>query len=163
MSILATAYPAKKARTNDAKRVAWVYAAILALMAIGQLVGFSQFVLVIDSYWLPGGMPFAAFLAGFLIVAELLSVFFLLRLKLSPAFRVFSMGLSWLVPVVWVVLTVRAIAAVTSLTNVGFLGGSIQIIPGWWAVFVSVALVILSAWATWGLWPFPFHLLKHKK
>lgn len=163
MSILAKAYPAKQPRTNDAKRVALVYAGILAVMAVAQLIGFSKFVLVLDSYWLPGGLKFTSFLAGFLIVSELLSCAFLLRPKLSPAFRVFTMGLSWVVPVVWLILTIRAITSTTSLTNVGFLGGYVQLVPGWWAVFVSLALIILSAWATWGLWPFPFSTVKHKK
>jgi len=163
MSILATAYPAKKPRTKEAKQIAWAYAGILAVMAILQVVGFTKFVLIIDSYWLPGGMPFASFLAAFLIAAELFSVVFLLRLKLSIAFRVFTMGLSWLVPLIWLILTIRAQTTTTSLTNIGILGGYVQVIPGYWAVFVAVGLAILSLWATWGLWPFPFHPQRHKK
>jgi hypothetical protein len=163
MSILATAYPAKPARTKEAKRMAWVYATLLGLMAIFQLINFSQFILVIDSYWLPGGMQFAAFLAGFLIAAEILAITFLLRLKLSPAFRVFTMGLGWLVPLIWLYLTLRALLTTTTLSNIGFLGSAISLIPGWWAVFISIALCILAAWATWGLWPFPFTKPKRKK
>ncbi len=163
MSILATAYSSNKPRTKEAKQVAWVLAGIFILMAVFQLIGFNRFVLVIDSYWLPGGLPFASFLAAFLIAGELLSGFFLLRLKLSPAFRVFTMGLSWLVPLIWLVLTIRAISTTTSLTNIGFLGSSVQVIPGWWAVFVSVALVIMTVWSTWGLWPFPIRHINRKK
>lgn len=163
MSILATAYPAKKPRTKEAKQVAWAYAAILALMAIFQLVGFNKFVLVIDSYWLPGGIQFATFLAAFLIASELLSGFFLLRLKVSIAFRILTMVLSWIVPGIWLFLTMRALSATTTMTNIGFLGGSVHIIPGWWAVFVSIGFIIMATWAAWGLWPLPVHASHHKK
>ncbi len=153
MSIFATATVAKPARTKESQRVAWVYAAVLAIMATTQIVGFSKFVLIIDSYWLPGGGRFAAFLAGFLIACELLAIPFLLRLKLSRAFRVFSMAIGWLVPALWLALTLDALLTTNALTNLGLLGGYIPVLPGWWAVFVSAALGILAAWASWGLWP----------
>jgi hypothetical protein len=163
MSILATASAAKPARTTEAKRIAWLYAGLLAVMAICQLLSFSHFVLVIDSYWLPGGLQFAAFLAGSLIAAELLSIPFLLRLQLSPAFRIFGMGLSWLVPLTWLFLTLRIFVTTNELSNVGFLGGLVSLVPGWWAVFVSSALAILAVWATWGLWPLRSAAKRKKK
>jgi hypothetical protein len=163
MSILAAAYPAKPAKTREAKRVAWVYAALLAIMFIAQVVTFQRFVLVLESYGLPGSAQFYAFLAGLLIFSELLSLAFLLRLKLSPAFRIFTMALSWLVPIIWTVLTFSAVVSNSSLTNVGFLGDLVPLVPGWWAVFVSLALMIMAAWVSWGLWPFPITRPKHKK
>ena len=153
MTILATAHPAKAPRTKEAKRIAVIYAAILAVMAVAQLTSFTKFVLVLDSYWLPGGVESAAFLAGFLIISEVLASAFLLRFKLSMAFRIFTMGLGWLVPIIWFALTLRVMVVPSALSNVGFLGGYVHLIPGWWAVCVSLALAILAAWASWGLWP----------
>jgi len=154
MSILPKAVQAKPARTAESKKVAWLYAIILDLMALFQILSFSRFIMVIDSYWLPGGLPSSSFIAGALIGAELLAIPFLLRLKLSPAFRVFSMGLSWVVALAWLLLTLDAQITTNDLRNVGFLGGDIQLVPGWWAVCISVAFGVLAIWASWGLWPF---------
>lgn len=141
---------AGQARTKESRTVATVYAILLLVMALAQLFTISSFLQNLYGYgW---GYTASAWYAGILIVAELLAIPFLLRWRLSIGFRVFSMGLSWLVPLALVLLSVLALTR-SDANSVAFLGGFVQLLPGWWAVCLSVALGIMAWWASWGLWP----------
>lgn len=154
MSFLVKSTRALPPKTKDAKTIAYFYAAILFGFATFQVITFERFSATIISYWLPIDDSLATLLAAFIITAELFAIPFLVRLRMSPAARVLSMILGWTAPVIWLVLTLWAQISVSSLSSVGMLGGVVELAPGWWAVCVSAGLVILAAWASWGLWPF---------
>jgi len=153
MSIFVDSTPAPAARTKNTTVVALFYALLLVAMAVAQLYGFEKFIPLIEQFGLPGGHGTAAFVAGFLVASEVLAVPFLLRMRLSPLMRVVSMVLGWLVATAWLKLSLWVVFTGVMVDTMGFLGTSVLLPAGLWAVFYSAALLVLAAWAGWGLWP----------
>jgi hypothetical protein len=153
MSIFVKVTPAKKPRTPESQKVAYAYAFILIVLALSQLVNFNDFLTLLESFGLPGGVPVAHLLGGVIVVSEVFALPFLLEMQLSPLMRVVSMVLGWAVPIIWLKLALWLDLTVNAFSNVGFLGTTVRLTLGWWAVFFSIALGILAAWASWGLWP----------
>lgn len=153
MSIFVRATEAKKPRTKDSQKMAYFYAAILVVFVLGQLFAFDEFLTLIDSFWLFGGQPVANFLGSMVVVSEVFAIPFLLNMRLSSWMRKVSMVLGWLVPVWWLFVSVWLLVTVNAVSNIGFLGTKVELLPGTWAILVSIAIGILAAWSTWGLWP----------
>ncbi|HZJ34602.1 MAG TPA: hypothetical protein VFD55_01130 [Candidatus Angelobacter sp.] len=153
MSIFVKATSAKEPRTREARNIAYMYAAILIVFVLTQLFNFDEFLALLESFWLPGGVPVAYLLGSIIVVSEVLALPFLLRMKVSPLMRIVSMILGWLVSLIWLKLALWLTLTVNAVSNMGFLGTTIRLTPGWWTVLFSVALGILAAWASWGLWP----------
>jgi len=154
MNILDKATVAKKAKTKDSQNIAYAYAVILVILVIAQLFTFDKFLAILEDFAVPGGIPVAHLFGGLIVACEVLALPFLFGFKLSPLMRNTSMVLGWLVPLLWFKLTIWQVMSANAVTNVGFLGSVVKLIPGWWAVFVSVALGIMATWSSWGLWPF---------
>ncbi len=154
MNIITKATSAKKPKTRESQQVAYAYAAVLVILVLAQLFTFEKFLILLESFWLPGGKPTAYLLGSIIVVCEVMALPFLLRLKLSPLMRITSMALGWLVPIIWLLLTLWLLFTVNAVSNIGLLGTTVKLIPGWWAVFFCVAIGMMAAWASWGLWPF---------
>jgi hypothetical protein len=163
MKIFVKATPAKKAKTKDSQNIAYMYAVILVIFVVAQLFTFDKFLPLLENFALPGGVPIAHLFGGLFVASGVLALPFLLGFKLSPLMRFVSMVLGWLVPAMWLSVTLWLVFSTNSVTNVGFLGTVVKLMPGWWAVFVSIALGVLAAWSTWGLWPLKSHVPKLKK
>lgn len=140
-------------RSKDAKTVATAYAVILTVMLVAQLFTFDGFLLLLLDLQLPGDEVGAYLTAAVTAVSQLFALPFLLRMRLSPAFRWISMVSGWLAALLWVFLTLWQAVTQPLTETVGFLGTAVTVIPGWWAVFVAIALGLLAAWASWGMWP----------
>jgi hypothetical protein len=67
--------------------------------------------------------------------------------------RIVSMVFGWVVPVIWLGLSLWVMVTTNAITNIGFVGTVLTLTPGWWALLFSLALAILSVWASWGMWP----------
>ena len=154
--IIAT-WPAEP-KTNDASKIALVYAGVLIVMTVAQLFSFEKFIPLLDDFGVSGYV-----VATLLVVCGVLALPFLLRMKLSIGFRWVSMVAGWVVAAMWVFLTILVNVGDFVVPNVGLLGASITLLPGWWAVFVALALCVLAAWASWGLWPGSPSLEKRRK
>jgi len=153
MNIFVKAVPAKKAKTVESQKAAYAYAAVLTVFVLAQLFTFDKFLSLLESFSLPGGNPVAHLFGSVLVASEVLALPFLLCLKLSPLMRIFSMFLGWLVPFIWLLLSLWILFTVNTIMNIGFLGTVVNMIPGWWVVFICIAMGLLAAWASWGLWP----------
>ena len=153
MSFFATVQEPVKPKTKNVKSVAILYAGILAVFAVAQLFHYDEFQLLIQSFWLPGGTPTAYFLSGFIIVAEVFALPFLLNMRTSSLMRVASMVLGWVAASFWLTISLWVQLTTNAITNIGFLGTTASLTPGWWTVLFSVALAMLAAWASWGMWP----------
>lgn len=153
MNIFDKATPAKKPKTDESQKIAYMYAAILVIFALTQLFTFDKFLVLLESFSFPGGDPVAHLLGSIIVASEVLALPFLLGLKLSPFMRIISMVLGWLVSLLWLKLTLWIVLTSSTVTNIGFFGTTIYLSSGWWAIFASIALGILAAWASWGLWP----------
>ncbi len=153
MTILVQATPAPKPRTDTVKQMSLLYAAVLVVFVVAQLFTFDEFTNLIISFNLPLSDAWTFALAPTLIAAELFALPFLLRMKLSIAFRWLSMFLGWLVPALWLFISFVAVTTQPNAETIGFLGTVVDVVPGWWAVLASFALGVLAAWSGWGLWP----------
>lgn len=153
MSILVKASPAPKPRTENVNKIALLYAAILVVFAVAQLFTFDEFVTLFPSFAMPLNESWAYALTPIVIVAEVFALPFLLRMKLSIAFRWFSMMLGWLVAAIWLCVSLWVASAQPEAQTIGFLGTAVNLVPGWWAVCASCALGVLATWSSWGLWP----------
>jgi len=153
MSVIAQADFPREPKTKDSVKISFFYAVILVAFAVTQLFTFEEFLEYIPTLNLPIDHTASYALAPILIVAEVFALPFLLRMRISIAFRYFSMFLGWVVAGLWLFITVWLAVSSSQAETVGFLGTLVSIMPGWWAVFISLALGILAAWSSWGLWP----------
>jgi len=158
MNMFAKTTEAPKPKTKNAQSAAYMYAGLLTVFAVSQLFKFEEFIEIIQSFGFVGSDSGAHLFASLIVVAEVFALPFLLGLRLSPAMRLGSMVMGWLVPALWLYLSFVANFVEGSIENFGFFGAMVTLVPGWWAIFMSAALANLAAWASWGMWP-----LKPKK
>lgn len=149
----ALAEPAGKPKTDNIRMIALLLAVILLVMVLAQLFSFEKFVPLIEKFGFPGGEAMAVLVAGVIVISEVFTLPFLLRMRLSPLMRLFSMICGWLVVAGWLMLAVWANITKPDIETIGFLGTSIDLPVGWWAVAYVIALGILTAWVSWGMWP----------
>lgn len=154
MSIFAKSTLPPPVRAKDAVNVARLYAAILVVMVVGQLFSFEKFIPLVTTFQLPGGEAAGVVVAALIVTCEVLALPFLLRMRLSPAMRALSMVCGVLAATAWLKLTIWLNVTVGAADSVGFLGTSVDLPVGWWAVCFSLALLVLSIWVGWGMWPF---------
>lgn len=145
---------APQPRTKNIGIIAQFFAALLLVMAIGQLFSFEKFIPLLQEFNFPGGDPTALFVATVVVTSEIFALPFLLRMKLSPLMRIVSMICGWVAVSAWLKLTLWAIMTKPNVDTVGLLGASVDLPVGWWSVLVSLALIVLAVWTTWGLWPY---------
>ena len=153
MSFLPKPTPAPLPKTTDVKRIAIFYAVLLTGLAVAQLFTFEHFLQLLTTFEFPFGDQFAYFVGAFIVAAEVFALPFLLRMPLSPAFRWFSMFCGWAVAAAWFKISLWLVIADSAVVNVGYLGTVVDLMPGWWAIFIATALGILTIWASWGMWP----------
>ena len=140
--------------TTDSVRYASIaLAAILVILAVAQLYSFEDFPDVIASMGIYS-RPIAELFAALLVTGEVLAIPFLLGMRLSPAMRVISMIAGWLVIVGWLKIAIILNVTTNAVTNSGILGATVPVSAGWWMVIFFVILGVLSAWVSWGMWPF---------
>ncbi len=153
MSILVKPTIAPSPKTKDVQKISIAYAGILVVLAVAQLFTFDEFLELFASFNFPGGGQTGYSLAAIIVFAEVFAIPFLLRMYLSSAFRVVSMMLGWITAALWLSVSLWVVINDPSTPNLGLLGTAVETMPGWWAVLVSFALGLLSAWASWGMWP----------
>lgn len=153
MSILVKSTPAPTPKTKDVKTIATFYAVLLVIFAGTQLLSFEKFLSLMASFNFLFGDQFAYFVGAFVVAVELFALPFLMRLPLSSAFRWFSLICGWFAAISWLKISIWLVLTDSTASNVGFLGSSVELMPGWWAIFIGLALLILAAWSSWGMWP----------
>lgn len=153
MRFFVSATPAPKPRNTSVVVTSLFYAGLLVIMAVAQLFSFEDFIQHIVILDMPGGRSAVYFLVAFIIVAEVFALPFLLRMALSPAFRWVSVAFGWLVALLWTYMSLWTVLFVPEASTVGFLGTVVEMMPGWWAVVLSISFGILAGWATYGMSP----------
>ena len=151
MSILVSATAAPRFKTKNIQAISLFLAGLLASLALLQLFTFERYperLVSIDI--LPN---VALLLATLIVVAEVLALPFVLRMRLSPAFRVVSMCMGWLATAILLVL-----AIIENFTaqggNDAVFGATFSLPIGGWVICMTLALGVLVAWTSWGMWPF---------
>lgn len=154
MSFFVHSTPATPPKTPTTRKVALLIAAIYIVMALAQLFSFTRFSSVIYNMWLPAIDSVAAsLLAALVVMAEVFMVPFLLGMRLSPAMRVLSMGLGWLVTIWWIVTLVWQNVTGSAPETSGLLGATVAVPAGWWSALFMLGIAVLVAWVSWGQWP----------
>ena len=153
MSVFVQTTEAPLPRTANSAKVALFYAVVLVAFAVAQLFTFEEFLVYIQSINLPFSESLNYAIAPLLVVAEVFALPYLLRMRLSPAFRFVSLSLGFVVAGLWIFLSSWIVLAASAVDSIGFLGTVVTLTPGWWAIFLSLALGILATWSAWGLWP----------
>ena len=150
MRFFVKAEPALPARSDYSRQIAVLLAGIITVLLVMQLFTFDEFITLADTFSLPGfsGYGFAATV----VVAELLALPFLLRMALSPAFRIVSAASLAVIMGLWLYATFVIVFA-RNVESLGITGGLGTLTPGWWSLFFIGALTVLAIWALWGLWP----------
>ena len=121
------AKPAPKPRSVTARNIAWIYAGIVTVLVVAQLFAFEVFIPIMDGHGLPGGHGTASLVACLIVFAEVFALPFLLRMRLSPLMRWFSLVCSVLVPLGWLKLAVFALMTDHMVANGGMLGEKVAV------------------------------------
>lgn len=149
---LAIAEKASAPRFKAASTFAWVYAAVLVLMAVSQLFGFEDFIPLMSGYGEAGGYGTAVLISSLIVFTEVFALPFLLGMPLSPLMRWVSLTCSLLAPAIWVKLAI--LAMMTGLVaNSGLMGSALSIPTGVPALVVSLVVTALAIVSAWGMWP----------
>ena len=154
--VFARAVKAQKIESENVKVAAWIYAGILTVMVVAQLVAFEDFLPLISSNYLahdPYGE--AALIGGLIIFTEIFALPFLLRMTVSPLMRWFSLVCGLIAPAIWVKLTLEAIITNQFVTNYGLLGSKVPLHSAAVALPLAIVLLGLAIWSAWGMWPTP--------
>ncbi len=116
-------------------------AAVLAVMAILQLVSFGKFKDWLDEI----GVGWSALVAVVIIIGEVWGALSLLQIGLSRAMRFLGLSLAVLVSGFWFIENTQLVSsgAAGQLPNSGLFGKYLSQSPGWWTV---VEVTILLFW-----------------
>lgn len=149
---------ARASRVKPPQRLSvWAAALYLAFFfvvaAVSQLFAFETFSDIIATYGLPLDEAFNKVAAAVIVTLEVFAIPFLLMMRLSLLMRVVSMVSGWLVLIFWLAVGVWQSTVSFYIPNAGLFGSKISLPQGWWLVFYMAALVTLSIYVSYHLWP----------
>lgn len=151
------ATPAPEFRTEVVRYTAWVYAAVLTFMAVGQLFAFEKFIPLLQDYQLPGGYGTAALIGSLAVITEIFALPFLLGMSLSPLMRWVSRAFCVIAPAIWLALALHACAANIVPANGGIFGTHVTVSIGLQLALSVIYLALAIYVAIYGVQQ------KHKK
>jgi len=152
MSILAATTEPAHVQNRDSI-VSYVAAALLVVMSTAQLYSYEDFPSVLWSYSLLGSLATVKLISALLVTAEVFSLPFLFRMRVSPLMRSFSLVSGLIVSVFWMILSLWLVLTDNSITNGGILGATISISAGTGQLIVSIILFLLMLYVAYRLWP----------
>jgi len=153
MSFFVKTTVAPKPRTINSWKVSILYAIILTAAAVIQLFNFEDFLLYIQSLNFPFGSGLNYAFLPLMVVAQVFALPYLLRMDLSPLFRYVSLYLGLLAAVLWIFLAFWVVLSGAPDVSTQSTGSLMSILPGFYAIFITLALGVLAIWSAWGLWP----------
>lgn len=158
MSIFAKPQAAPKLVIKEVEKLALVQAGLVVMLVVAQLFTFEDFLQIfIDMNLASDSVTYL--LASMIVVGEVFSLPFLLRLKISKAMRVFSMLLLWFVSLSWLTIALLITIKDLSVESSGLLGSVVEVGPGAILVIFTMFFATLTVINSWGMWP----LVKAKK
>jgi len=137
--------------TNREWNMVGILGVVLIVMAILQVIGFSDF-----KDWLSSiGLGSPSIWAVVLVLAEVLAAVGFFKLKLMKGLRAVSSVLAVLVAGFWFVENLRLVAQANAgeLTNSGFFGKFLHQSPGWWTVVEVTVFLFWTIYAVKLTWP----------
>lgn len=136
------------ARTPDLNSASWnwlaVPAAVLAVMAILQIISFGSFKDWLDSIRI--GWPVAVAIA--IIIAELWGAVSLLRIPMNALLRFIGISVALLVAGFWFIENLYlATSTAGQLPTSGYFGKYLNQQPGWWTVLEATIMLFWLVYA----------------
>ncbi|PLS81761.1 hypothetical protein CYG49_01285, partial [Candidatus Saccharibacteria bacterium] len=119
----------------------YLLAFLITLALLVQLLTFDKLVPLLNAYNLPGGEVTTKIIVSLIVLAELFSLPFLLRMTLSPLARLCSALLSLMAITLWALLGLWAFAGNGPVDNSGLLS---SVVPFGWGVTAVILLVALA-------------------
>jgi len=126
-----------------------VYAGVLVVCATAQLFEYETFADVIGGLGLGFDELTSVLLAALIVIGEVMALPFLLSVRVSALFRIVSAAASVSAACVWLYVGLAA----RPTDNVGLLGSTIPLGPGWWLVCVGVAMLAAASVGVWNMPP----------
>ena len=140
-------------RTRNSQLAAYALTCLLTILVVGQLFNLEDFISMIKSYNLFSSDLINMFLAIKVIALEILALPFLLSIFKSTSLKVYSLILGWVAVLFWLLVAIMSVYSLGYDGQLGFWFAKMPIVTSWQAIILSLILVILNIWASWGLWP----------
>lgn len=121
----------------------------VAAMVSCQLMTFEKFIPIIQSFALPGGSSTGRLMVALIVAGEILSLPFLLRMNLSPLFRLFSAILCASTPLLWSIIIIWAYSSEATTAGTGFFGSLIKAQLGLWSLVYCLGWLAASIGIVW--------------
>jgi len=153
MSFFVNATEAKHPKTKNSQVAAMILAAFLIVMVVGQLFTYEKFAEVINGFDFFPSKETSTIAAALIVIFEVASLPFLLRMRLSPLARVISVVAGWLVLLFWFGMSIWLNITFSLAPNSGVLGDTVHLPIGEWMISFFGVLILLDLWACDGLWP----------
>lgn len=150
MKYFAKPVDAPAVKFKNAEYLGLGLAAIFVIITVAQLFTFEDFIVIIEKSLTPVSVFLAAIAPPLLVVSGVFFLPFLLRMRISIAFRWLSMILGWVSSALWLFLAVRSFYDDSSFAILG----SVVSVPG--GIVSLVAAILLSAGVavcSYALWP----------
>ncbi len=143
------AYYPKHSLSPLARGYCYSLAAIIIVMAIMQLMTFEKFIPVMQNYRVFDNPGMGKVLASSIVAVEVLSLPFLLRLRLSPLMRWLSASLLAATGILWVSLGAWALLTQPPLIGSGLTGSLLSHLPLWLSLTIEGGLCLLTLGAVY--------------
>jgi len=131
--------------------LSWALAGLLIIMATAQLMTYEKFVPLMQNYQLFGDYTLGRIIAALLVIGEVFSLPFLLRMNISPLFRLTSALSLVLVSALWLILGMWTLATHPPLVGLGIFGSLLKVDSSALLVAFVVGLLVLSGVVMWRL------------
>lgn len=143
--------PAPTPKTPNIRAIGILTAALFILLAVAQLFTFERFGEVLTLYY-AGLLDDSAsrVAAACITILEVAAIPFFLAMPMSKAARIISMIAGWLTVLIWGIFAVYSLGG----GYTALLGAVVELSAGWWQLCFLIAVGVLVAWTSWGMWPF---------
>jgi hypothetical protein len=134
-----------KVRTDYAQWAGWIAGGVLILASLLHLFRIDTFLPLLDKA-LPGGYTTAALISAIILIVEVFSVPFLLRMKLSPLMHLVSGFNAVLAPLAWLLIAIWGFGHSTSTAEFGEFLKTPSSIP---LMMLNTAWLGFNIWTLW--------------
>lgn len=135
-----TAYAKPALLNKNQKMAASGLAVLLLVMAILQLLGFSEFKDALTTLGMNNGTDGWAVVV---VIAEVWGALSLIGVRMNGLFRAFGRMFAVFATGFWFIITLQTVSGIDmSVSNSAFFGKYLTQVPGWWTVIEATILMI---------------------
>jgi hypothetical protein len=146
---LATAHFPKGKVSTPTLVMSYGLVTLIILMVVSQLMTIEKLLPIIENYQLTGGTPTAKITVFLLATSGIFSLPFLLRMRLSPLFRIFSALLLNVYAIIWVILGSLIVMNNPPLIGTGLFGSFFKSIPADIVLPFGIILLVSTVLTTY--------------